>query len=114
MRCGRECREDGGGSGGGSRRAVLMIRRKQGDGMPDTGGPHDDASHSSSGTWTFETVLIHITALMRAERERIDQRFLDNRIALDVALSASKEALTQALSASKEALTQASSASKEA
>jgi len=48
------------------------------------------------GTWTIGTVREHVLALLAANDRRYEQRFADQQMAVNAALSAAKEAVTKA------------------
>ena len=61
--------------------------------------------------WSFETLRAYIVAIIDANDQRYDQRFVDSQTAVAAALAAARIAVDAALSAAKEAVLKAEVAS---
>jgi hypothetical protein len=57
--------------------------------------------------WTFETLLVHLTALVDAQRELTNQRFGDQDKAVQAALVSQEKAVAAALDAAQRAVIKA-------
>ena len=62
-------------------------------------------------TWTFDSVISYILAIIGANDQRYEQRFVDSQTATATALTAARIAVDAALSAAKEAVLKAEGAS---